>query len=359
MPRTLPRPHSLQRTPHIAHGHSAKAGFRTRPGTGGLALALLLVFMSGCGASSPGVHGGAAAPAPLASPGPPEDGASAGEAVWRLFDASGSAVELDVLIAASASVEAILVGERHGDPGGHRFQSDLFESMVRDAGRPLVLSLEMFERDVQPILDEYLLGLITEEHFLAASRPWNSYRRDYRPMVELAREEGIPVLAANAPRRYVNRVSRIGREALADLPSSALEHLPPLPYPGPSEAYRAEWDALMAEMMAAAGGHPSAHAMGDGALQAQALWDASMAHSVARALERESGGALVIHLTGAFHVENRTGTPEALEHYRPGTRSLVVVIHPVEDPDLGPSADQLRSGDFVVLTRTPGSGPGA
>ena len=259
-------------------------------------------------------------------------------------------MELDVLLAASTAVDAVLVGERHGDPGGHRFQADLFQALVRDGERPLVLSLEMFERDVQSVLDEYLGDLITEEHFLAASRPWGSYQRDYRPMVELAREEGIPVVAANAPRRYVNRVSRLGRDALADLPAAAREHLPPLPYPGPSEAYRAEWDALMAEMAAAAG-HPSARSMGDTALQAQALWDASMAHSMVEALDRQRGDALVVHLTGAFHVENRTGTPEALDHYRPGIRSLVVVIHPVADPHVPPSEDQLRGGDFVVLTQ--------
>ena len=54
------------------------------------------------------------------------------------------------------------------------------------------------------------------------------------------------MIAANAPRRYVNRASRLGRDSLTTLPPSALATLPPLPYPEPSEAYLAEWNALMA-----------------------------------------------------------------------------------------------------------------
>src|SRR3954467_8455063 len=68
--------------------------------------------------------------------------------------------------------------------------------------------MEMFERDVQIVLDEYLSDLITEQHFLASSRPWGNYKTDYRPLVELAKEKHLDVIAANAPRRYVNMVSR-------------------------------------------------------------------------------------------------------------------------------------------------------
>ena len=322
-----------------------------------VSLKLLALPLAGLLAACGGAVG---AGAPPASPSPTnvqdvaEDGGGAAhEATWRLYDADGRGVELGALVEAASSVEVVFIGERHGDPGGHRFQADLLRGLLDRHGERIILSLEMFERDVQPVVDEYLAGLITEEHFLGAARPWPSYRRDYRPVVEMAREREIPVVAANAPRRYVNRVSRMGPSALSDLPPSALEHLPPLPYPGPSHAYRAEWNALMAEMAGAHGGHPAAHSMGDAALQAQALWDASMAHSIAEALDRGTQqGSVVVHLTGGFHVDNGTGTPEALEHYRPGTARLIVMIRSVQDPGEPPSADLRGGADFVVLTRT-------
>jgi uncharacterized iron-regulated protein len=154
------------------------------------------------------------------------------------------------------NADAVLVGENHTDPVGHWVEAELFRMAVEEfqagskegALRPVALSLEMFERDVQYILDEYLQGLISESQFEASARPWEYYQEDYRAMVELAKGRDLPVIAANAPRRYVNRVSRMGRDALFDLPPSARRHLPPLPYPQPTEAYRAEWDALMSNM---------------------------------------------------------------------------------------------------------------
>jgi uncharacterized iron-regulated protein len=84
-------------------------------------------------------------------------------------------------------------------------------------------------------------------------------------------------------------------------------------------------------------------------LAAQTLWDASMGHAIAEALRRRPG-ALVVHLAGGFHVENRTGVPETLEHYRPGTRAVTVAVRPVDDPATLPRELE-ELADFVVLTR--------
>ncbi|UQT38864.1 ChaN family lipoprotein [Acidaminococcus intestini] len=58
----------------------------------------------------------------------------------------------------------------------------------------LVLSLEMFEKDVQASLDAYLAGRMTEMEFLKVSRPWPNYERDYRHLVEFAKRRGFPSL---------------------------------------------------------------------------------------------------------------------------------------------------------------------
>ena len=48
-------------------------------------------------------------------------------------------------------------------------------------------------------------------------------------------------------------------------------------------------------------------------LGAQCLWDATMAHSITKALYRSN---LVVHVTGHFHVKQNLGIPEHLAHYR-------------------------------------------
>lgn len=75
-----------------------------------------------------------------------------------------------------------------------------------------------------------------------------------------------------------------------------------------------------------------------------------MAWSIARAL-RSRPGALVVHWVGSFHVRNGRGLPEHLRGYRPGTRTVTVIIEPVDD--VGVFAARGRgAGDFVILTKT-------
>ena len=299
---------------------------------------------------------------------------------YRVYDRHGNASSLLGIIGATTNSDVLLVGEEHDDMVGHAFEAALLETAAEEHVRPIVLSLEMFERDVQYVLDEYLDGLISEEHFLKSSRPWDDYETRYRPLVEVAKMRHAPVVAANAPRRYVNRVTRDGRESLAALSTLAKSYLPPLPYPGPSELYRSQWDAAMTEAMAAgptdspveveadapveveadapteieadiASDRPD-HSMSADAIYSQALWDASMGHAITTALV-ENLGALVVHFAGAFHVERGTGIVERIEDYRPGTRVTTVVMTKVEDIDMWSEEEHAELADFVVLTRKP------
>ena len=328
---------------------------------------------------------------------------------FRVFTGEGDPASLEDVVQAMTEMDAVLVGEIHTDPVGHWVEAELFRRALalfkagEESGalRPLALSLEMFERDVQGIVDEYLQDLITESQFKASARPWEYYDADYRPMVEVAKEKGVPVIAANAPRRYVNRVSRLGRDALMDLSPRVRSNLPPLPYPEPTEAYRAEWTDLMSNMSmedqcpapesegeveghevegdSVAAGHtmvmpppdeeapqegkmpPPAHdttgprmpthsgSFMENGVQAQTLWDSSMAYAITTFLEKNPG-ALVLHMVGGFHVENFTGTPEKVQFYRPGTRSMVVSMQLAEDFTTFDPEEHTGRGDFVILT---------
>jgi uncharacterized iron-regulated protein len=204
--------------------------------------------------------------------------------------------------------------------------------------------MEMFERDIQIVVNEYLKGLISEQHFLASSRPWPNYKTDYRPLVELAKEKHLDVIAANAPRRYVNMVSRNGRESLNGLSKQAKAWLAPLPYPDPSPEYAEKFRKLMATS-----GDPAAQNPHSPIVFSQALWDATMADSVAEYLA-ENKGALVVHLNGGFHTENRLGTLEQLMNYRRKTRAIVVTMRSEQDFQRFDPQKHKGLGDFVILT---------
>lgn len=311
------------------------------------------------------------------SPGVGDSAYVAGE--YRVFTGAGEPASLDDVVAAMGNYSVVFVGETHDDPTGHMLEAELLKRAfaaygepAAEAGRtprPIGLSLEFFQSDAQPIVDEYLAGLIGEKSFLSDSRPWPRYETDYRPLIEFSKEHGVAVIAANAPRRYATRVTMNGRESLADLSPEALAWLAPLPYGQPSDAYRSQWIQIITEVMeeegmkcgipveklaeeglevsarAPAGSHGN---MGN-QLHSQVLWDATMAWWISRYLA-EQPDALVLHMVGGFHVERGTGTPEHLEAYRPGTTRMIVALQPVEDVGTFEPAPEGEWGDFVIQT---------
>ncbi|MEQ1604784.1 MAG: ChaN family lipoprotein [Pyrinomonadaceae bacterium] len=261
-----------------------------------------------------------------------------------VFDSKGNPATIEQIIKAIGENEAVFLGEQHDDAVGHAVQMEIFKRAVDQysADHKIALSLEMFERDVQVVVNEYLTGQITEAQFLASSRPWGNYKTDYRPLVELAKSKKLPVIAANAPRRYVNMVSRNGRTSLDGLTKEAKSWLPPLPYGEPSAAYATKFKALM-------GPSPEAQMGIDKILASQSLWDASMSNSVYRFL-KDNKNPLVIHLNGGFHTESRLGTFEHLMRYRPKTKGIVVTMRYEDDFKTFDKAKHADLGDFVILT---------
>lgn len=261
---------------------------------------------------------------------------------YRIFTGDGKPATLADISTAAGNTDVLYLGENHDDAVGHSLQFAIFKEIVEKyrPTRQVALSMEMFERDTQIVLDEYLNGLITEKQFEANARPWKNYPQGYKPLVELAKAQKLPVIAANAPRRYVNMVTRGGRGALEKLSPEALKWLAPLPYGTASSAYAAKFNGLMGARH---------NDMTSNMLQSQSLWDATMAYFVADYLQKTEN-PLVVHLNGKFHSESRLGTVEHLLRYRPTAKALVVTVQ--YDADF-PNFNEKKHrglGDFVILT---------
>lgn len=330
------------------------------------------------------------------------------EDTFRLYRGDGKKVELEQMLLEINEADVIFIGESHDDPVAHYLQETLFRKLhsnqialsaaVDDSPltRQLILSLEMFERDVQFILDEYLDGLITEKHFVKAARCWSNYESDYRPLIEYAKEHGLSAVAANAPRRYVNLVGREGAVALQKIVRPFERGLPPLPYAGASEPYRGKFNALMEkfrkqrteagidEKKKDSGAQedgplksdkadddsqekPSDKTSGnadekdspeeiedrarsrENSLQAQSLWDAAMAYTITEQLVRDPASQ-VLHICGSFHCERELGIPEHLLRYRSGTSlSVITILSDASFPEFDFDTMQ-GAGDFVFVT---------
>jgi len=263
----------------------------------------------------------------------------------RVVESStGAVTDFRALVDRAVAAEVVFFGELHDDAGTHRLQRALLDAAAARRG-DVVLALEMFERDVQPVLDAYLAGRITEAEFLEKSRPWPNYATDYRPLIELAKERGIPVLAANVPRRIAAQVSRGGLDTLQALPEADRAFV--------AREFQCPRDTYYDRFAATMSGHPGlTEAMIFRFYEAQCVKDETMAESVVELLKARPG-ALVIHMNGSFHSDYGSGVPERVRRRRPGSRILTLTGIPVADPANAVPGEERSRADFLLYTKRP------
>ncbi|MBW0435265.1 ChaN family lipoprotein [Leptospira yasudae] len=248
------------------------------------------------------------------------------------------AVSPEMIFDSFKNYDVLILGEEHDDVSGHRIRLDWFQKIASTT--QVILSLEMLERDQQKTLDEYLNGQIGEKAFLNALKLWPNHLRDYHPYLQFAKENRIPVLASNVPRKYVNLVSSSGIEALFPVRSV---FLPPkyLIRKFVQEGYENKIRKILSE-------HPG---MGsDENLQrrfidAQYLWDAGMTDSIANALLTKR--RKIVHINGRFHSDEGFGVSNRLREL--GFRVLTVSMFPQKEGDEVPT-EILKGCDYTVIT---------
>ncbi len=276
----------------------------------------------------------------------------------RVYDTRrGMFTDFESMVTELARAHVVVVGEQHDDASTHRLEQALMSGLRRRRVAAAV-SLEMFERDVQGTLDRYLSGAIGEPEFLKESRPWPRYATDYRPLVEMAKREGWPVVAANVPRRVASSVAKSGQAAIEQLaPADRLLMAAELQCP--HDAYFARFSQAMnghgagdAKTAPAAPPTDDQRASTDRYYWSQCVKDETMAESLAKAVADRAGkSGPIVHFTGAFHSDFGAGTAERTRRRLVGKQVAVVSMLPVADLDLvAPRAEDLGRADFLVYT---------
>ena len=248
--------------------------------------------------------------------------------------------------------DVVFVGEHHGHVANHLAEMALLRAIHRGAPQ-LALSMEQFERDQQPKVDDYLAGKIGEQSLLEGGG-WRIYPQAYRPLVEYAKEYRLPVIAANAPREIVRCV---GREGLGYLQSLSLDkrklvaadlHLEDGPYKQKFSQFM-RGDSAHRDTTGTSGKRENARI--ENSFAAQMTRDDTMAESIATFLSRRPGFK-VFHITGAFHVAERLGTVERLAARAPHLKIAVVMPLTLDPSNIGAGTSQDAEGaEYVVLIR--------
>ena len=238
---------------------------------------------------------------------------------YQLLDQAYQPVSLSVMAAALQDYDVVFIGEYHRNNAAHLLQMQLFAALHQNnkpRGRLMQLSMEMFSRDQQAMVNDYLAGRIGEHYLIEEAPAWENYQGSYRPLVEYARHNAMPVIAANASGDIVRCIGRQGEGYLAKLDAEEQRHIAEQPFadiPGYEEKYM----ALMAGSK-----HMSKARLRQSYL-AQISRDNSMAEAIAKALEKQPGSQ-VLHLNGTFHSEQRLGTVAALKRINPKLKLAVI-----------------------------------
>jgi uncharacterized iron-regulated protein len=252
----------------------------------------------------------------------------------------------------------VFVGEQHDDPNTHRLEAAILDGLLRRKVAPIV-SLEMFERDVQSAIDAYLSGRVGEDETLKSARPWPRYATDYRGLVERARAQGWPVIAANVPRRIAQDVAKNGKDAISKL-SDADRALVASDLQCPLDDYYERFVKTMGSHPAGSQTPEQQQAMMERYYWSQCVKDETMAEAIVTALQRRSAAGPVVHYNGAFHSDFRLGTAARVVRRLPDKRVVVISMLPVDDLDaVAPAGEEFQRADYLVFTTKPAPTAGA
>jgi len=239
---------------------------------------------------------------------------------YQIFSQDGKEIKYSKMIKNLNEADIIMFGELHNNPICHWLQLEVTKDLYASKGNNLVMGAEMFEADNQLILNEYFSDFFEAKKFEADARLWPNYKTDYKPLIEFAKENNLPFIATNVPRRYASIVHKKGFEALEKLPQESKKYLPelPIPYNPDLPSYKEMMD-MMKDM-----GHANPNLP-----KAQAIKDATMAHFI---LENFKEGKQFIHYNGTYHSNNFEGIVWYLKQANPGLK--IMTIASVEQANL-------------------------
>jgi uncharacterized iron-regulated protein len=255
---------------------------------------------------------------------------------YYFYNNKGKKVKYEKVLKAALEADVVFFGESHNHPLAHWMELEFTKSFYEAKGENLVLGAEMFERDNQLILNEYLTGKISGKSFNDEARLWPNYSTDYKPLVEFAKKNKLPFIATNVPRRYASVVYKKGFEGLEELYPESKSYIAPLPiaYDSALKCYN---DMLH---MPGMGGH-----VNENFPKAQAVKDATMAYSIAGYAEK---GKLFFHYNGSYHSDNYQSILWHLNKYKEGLK--IVTITTVEQADIDSISEETKKlADFILV----------
>jgi uncharacterized iron-regulated protein len=216
----------------------------------------------------------------------------------KIYDTkAGKGVSFDEMIAELKNYRIVMVGETHTNQLYHDVELKVIKGLF-EAGKPVVLALEMFNPSQDEALAAWVSGTTDPNTFMEQTdylTTWGHNYRYYQAIFEYAREKQIPIYGANIDKQYT---SKIGRGGVASLTEEDLEAIPEIDTTTVEHKFLIKvmmqgMDAVMPDQF-------------NNIYPAQSLWDAAMGEGAIKAA-KENPDAIVVVLAGSGHVVYNLG----------------------------------------------------
>ena len=251
---------------------------------------------------------------------------------YQIFNSKGKKVSYKKMLKSAAKNDVVFFGEFHNNAIAHWLQYELTNDLNRD--NKLALGAEMFERDNQKQLNQYLSGSINAKVLDSTTRLWPNFDTDYKPLLDYAKDHKLAFIATNVPRSYANLVYRGGFQALDTLNPAEKEWIAPLPI-----AFDPELETYK-NILKMMGGHGS-----EKLVMAQAIKDATMAYSISDNLKEDE---IFIHFNGSYHSDFHEGILWYLMQMNPQANLMTITTVSQENIYKLDKAF-LNKADFVIV----------
>jgi len=114
--------------------------------------------------------------------------------------------------------DVVFSGESHDQLNDHLAQLEALKALGAARGEKVAVGFEMLNMTLQPVLDEYAAGKLTEEEFLLKAdwkKEWGFDFKLYKPLFDFIRANKLKAVALNLPKKVVSRIARVGLAGLA------------------------------------------------------------------------------------------------------------------------------------------------
>ncbi len=230
---------------------------------------------------------------------------------------TGTIISEEQLMAYLSGSRVVYVGEAHDNLEHHRVQLSVIKAMEERYPGAVSVGMEMLRRPSQSTLDKWSRGELDDRVFFKEwTKNWGIDYDYYRDILEYIRDRNIPLIALNASREQMLKLSHKGKAGMDELSNLSLPEM------DNSDPYhRAMVEAIY---------YDPSHGKGefDSFYQMQLLWEETMAETVADYLKGQSEDHRIIVLTGNGHINYGYGLPKRVFRRLKGAYTTILPISP-------------------------------